>query len=341
MDTSQMDTIKARYSIFLPVKNGGYYISAAITSILAQESADFALIILENKSEDNTLSIIREYSDPRITVLEASNALGIYENWQRVHTLLQSGMISSEFSTIIGHDDTFYPAFLANIEKLIDAYPDASLYQTHFDLIDAEGNISRPCRPIPTRESAKDFFLARCWGIRDSFGTGYVFRSNDYIKVGGIPDLPWLLWSDDLLIIRLARLSYKICGGESGFAYRLHSKSTSGLISPNKFIALAKALKIYVNEIEGSHLEFLSHNHDKIAFGYMIARAVDILNLPFNLSMFGDEVSNIINQAASKSVQLLQGNKLQGLSGAGRLNQITSKLNKYHQTLQLFAKMIP
>lgn len=335
---SQLQPIKAKYSIFLPVKNGEKYIATAIESILAQQLSDFVLIILENKSTDKTLSIVRGYDDSRIVVIEAPRGLDIYDSWRRVYDLIQSGLVSSEFSTIIGYDDIFYPMFLKNIEELISAYPGASLYQTHFDLIDEGGNIKRPCKAIPAREYAKDFFLARCWGIRDSFGTGYVFRTSDYIKVGGIPDLPLLLWSDDLLVIHLTKLSYKVCGGQSSFAYRLHNKSASGAVTTKKFMALAEALKCYVEEIESHNKELLIFNNDKIAFGYLIAKQIDLLSFPFRTRLLGKETTKTIEQVDEKVDQLLQSNTMDTLSEANISDRVWYRLRKYYIFLKLLSQ---
>lgn len=331
----QLQPIKAKYSIFLPVRDGGEYITFAIESILAQQVSDFILIILENKSTDNTLSIVRTYDDPRIIVIEAPCDLGIYDSWRRVYDLIQSGSVISDYTTIIGHDDIFYPIFLKNIEDLISAYPEASLYQTHFDLIDDAGVIRRPCKPIPNRENAKDFFMARCWGMRDSFGTGYVFRSKDYIKIGGIPDLPTLLWSDDLLVINLTKMSYKVCGSQPSFAYRLHNKSASGAVSSKKFRALAEALNLYIEEIENHNEEFLIHPNDRVAFGYLIARQIELLRFPLSTMLLGKEISITIEQMKKKSSQLLGCHTVNTLSEANILERMWRELKKYYIALKL------
>lgn len=40
---------------------------------------------------------------------------------------------------MIKHDDLLYPEFLAGIGDLADQHPDATLFQTAFDLIDSDG----------------------------------------------------------------------------------------------------------------------------------------------------------------------------------------------------------
>ncbi len=327
-----------KFTIFLPVRNGRNYISSCIESILSQEYENFDLVILENKSTDDTLSIVRSYDDPRIKVIEASSTLGMYENWRRVYELIQSGKVSSEFSTIIGHDDILYSSFLKGIVELITTYPDASLYQTHFDLIDAAGNLKRPCKPIPAREYAKDFLLARCWGNRDSFGTGYVFRTTDYEKIGGIPDLPSLLWSDDLMIVRLTTLSYKVCGGGARFAYRLHSDSVSGSLSKTRFTAMVNALNKYQKEIEKHHQDLLVDDYDKVAFGFFLARQMEEVNLPLRSMLFDTETISIIKRLNELAHFYLKGNtvnKISELSSRWLFGQLRTSLRRWKRALKL------
>ena len=304
MEVLELNVRSAKFAIFMPVRNGANYIASAIDSILGQGVHDFVLIVLDNCSSDGTLAIARRYSDPRIVLVEGKDNLGIYASWHRAHTWLAEGRVNAEFVTVIGHDDLFYPDFLQNILELISAYPDASLYQTHFDLIDGDDAVRRPCRPIPAREFAKDFFLARCAFMRDSFGTGYVFRASDYVKVGGIPDLPSLLWSDDLLVISLASLAYKACAGQCSFAYRLHYGSASGAVTAGKFVSLAKALSKYVAVIEENHKTFLSFDTDRLAFAQYLARQSAMLSIPFRRKLLGDETSATIDDIRRRAAAM-------------------------------------
>lgn len=274
MNDLSSNSEKVKYAIFLPVKNGGKYIAAAIQSVLAQSYSNFQLVILENRSSDATLSIVGSFTDRRISVLESAKELGIYESWQRVHDLLARKLIDAEFCTIIGHDDVFYPNFLHTIDQLTVSHPTASLYQTHFNIVDEHGNIGRPCRPIPQRETYRDFFVARCWRLRDSFGTGYVFRVSDYLKVGGIPDLPLLLWSDDLLVMRLTRLAWKATAIDICFAYRLHSESTSGGLTKSKLTAVVSAADAFTDIIQLEFGDLISDAYGKASMGNYINNQV-------------------------------------------------------------------
>src|SRR6185436_20375677 len=86
------------------------------------------------------------------------------------------------------------------------------------------------CLPIPFRESGENFLHARQHYDRDSFGTGYVMRSHDYKKIGGLPSLPSLYYADDLAVYKLTKLSEKVCSPECLFAYRYHRFSASYVV---------------------------------------------------------------------------------------------------------------
>ncbi len=225
-----------RFSVILPVHNGEPYIGAAIESVLAQTYPHFDLLVLENGSQDRTVSIVQSYQDTRIRLLEAGKSLSIQENWQRILSLEMA-----EYITILGHDDLLYPGFLEEIAQLIQQVPDAALYQTHFDIIGSSGELLRPCKPIPYRESA-DHFLAdtQCFQ-RDSFGTGYIMRAADYQRMGGLPDFPALYYADDIAWLRLIGVGEKICSPKILFAYRFHVSSTGHRVGLKDLYLASKA----------------------------------------------------------------------------------------------------
>ena len=59
-------------SVIMPVYNIEKYLSEAVESILSQTFSDFELIILDDKSTDNTLSVAKKYAeqDKRIKIIE-------------------------------------------------------------------------------------------------------------------------------------------------------------------------------------------------------------------------------------------------------------------------------
>ena len=216
-----------KFSIILPVRNGGEYVKKCLQSILSQSLHDFNLAVLDNCSEDDTVQWIEQLQDSRITIIKASQPLSMEANWARIMKVPKN-----EFMTIIGHDDLLHPDYLATMDALIKKHPKASLYQAHFKFIDAKGNDIRPCLPMAEVQRADEFLACEMTRTMDSMGTGYMMRSADYAAAGGIGvHYPNLIFADYELWVKLTIINYKATAQDECFSYRLHnniSKLTNG-----------------------------------------------------------------------------------------------------------------
>ena len=216
-----------KFSIILPVYNGGELIKECVKSILSQHLTDFNLLVLDSNSTDDTVKYLESLNDYRIIIYKSEKNLSIVENWARIRTIPKN-----EFITLIGHDDILNHSYLEDISDLIERYPDASLYQTHFNYIDAKGILIKPCKPMAIRQTIDQFLGAQMNQTIDSMGTGYMMRSKDFDLVGGMPtNYPNLIFADYELFMRLTQLSYKATSEKFGFSYRVHnsvSKITNG-----------------------------------------------------------------------------------------------------------------
>lgn len=211
-----------RISIVLPVRNGWPYVKECVESVLAQTYPHFDFIVLDNQSTDNTVPWLKTLTDGRIRLLRSQAPLSIVESWARVKDVEKQ-----EYMTLIGHDDTFDPDFLMTIMALTDRFPDSALYQTGARLINAEGKTIRSCKAVPERETAAQYLKARFTSQRDIFGTGFVMRSADYDRLGGIPQFEKLFFADDALWLSLLGQSSKAADPAEHFAVRIHPGSES------------------------------------------------------------------------------------------------------------------
>lgn len=211
---------ETRFSVVIPTHNGEAYIASAIESVLSQSYQNFEIIVLEHESTERTLEIVGSYDDPRVRLYSTNQPQTIESNWARILDLELA-----EYLTILGHDDILYPEFLEEISNLIVQEPNASLYATHFHIIDSNGSIIRPCKPTPYKETGEAFMRARQRFQRDSFATGYVMRSADYKQVGGFRPISRLFYADDLAFYSLANIAGKVCSSRYLFGYRYHRKS--------------------------------------------------------------------------------------------------------------------
>ncbi len=211
----------AKFSIILPVRNGGEHIKECVHSILAQTCTDFNLVILDNKSTDGTTEWIGTLKDERIKHFLSNQSLSIEENWHRILTAPRN-----EFITLIGHDDILQPDYLQVMSQLIDAHPDASLYLAHFSYIDVDGKKIRDCVPMDEKEMPGPFLTKYLENRIDLMGTGFIMRGKDYEAIGGIPMYPNLLFADFELWINLAKKNYMAVSSQNCFAFRIHASTT-------------------------------------------------------------------------------------------------------------------
>jgi len=214
-----------KFSIILPVRNGGELVKKCVKSILAQKVNNFDLVVLDNFSTDGTLEWLKSLKDHRIITYPSNQPLSIEQNWSRIIEVSKG-----EFITLIGHDDLLDEDYLEKMNHLIELNPTASLYQSHFRFIRADGLKVRCCKKMTAHYSGAGYLKALLNDELDTMGTGYMMRSKDYDAVGGIPQFPNLLFADHALWISLASISKMVVNENETFSYRLNQSvsKTSG-----------------------------------------------------------------------------------------------------------------
>jgi len=231
-----------KYSFLVPTYNSDRWIQPCINGILSQTYPAFEIIIFDTGSTDGTLAWIRSLEDSRIRIYTTDVRLGIVENWQRFTTVPKN-----EFMTIIGHDDILYPDYLATIDQLIEKYPDAGLYQTHFNFIDAKGELIRACAPMYPKITPAAFLASVLQNNLEITATGFMVRSKEYDAMGGIPAYPSLLYADIELWLRLIMKSYLAVAPEPCFEFRLHVDNTSKATGQFRLDAFELLIEFFIN----------------------------------------------------------------------------------------------
>lgn len=244
-----------KFSVILPVRNGGAYLKQCVESVLNQTYSDFNLIVLENSSTDGSAEWLEGLNHKKMQVITSGETLDICGNWGRI-TSIPKG----EFITLIGHDDILLPHYLETMNRLIEQHPNASLYQAHFDYIDAQGVKVRGCQPMPPTLTVGGFLNGQLTQTLDSMGTGYMIRSADYDRLGGIPmHYPNLIFADYELWMRLCGIHFMAVTPETCFQYRLHqsvSRVTNGEDYQQAYFTYLRFLETYRQNNEEVRLEF-------------------------------------------------------------------------------------
>ena len=254
-----------KYSIILPVRNGGHYLKECVNGILAQTFGDFNCIVLDNCSTDGTTEWLQSLEDPRIVLHRSDKSLTIEENWSRIKDVPKN-----EFMTMIGHDDWLQPFYLEEMNALIGRHPAAGLYQTHFTYIDQDGRFVRNCLPMDEHQCLHEFLSCQMARTIDSTGTGYMMRSADYDRTGGMsPGFPNLIFADYALWTDLMLKGYKATASRDCFSYRLHdslSKTTNGMVYQAAFGKYVAHMKQMMEKDPATHAAVQRYGKDMLLY---------------------------------------------------------------------------
>lgn len=132
----------ARVSVILNTYNSARFLSQTIATVLAQSFTDFELLIIDDGSQDDTLGIAAQVSDPRLQIQSYPNG-GIATSRNR--GLSQS---TAELVAFLDHDDLWHPDKLAQqVIALDQAGPRAALAYSWIELISEAGDLIRPYPP--------------------------------------------------------------------------------------------------------------------------------------------------------------------------------------------------
>ena len=232
------------YSIIIPFKTGKQYLIDCLQSVLAQDYPHYEIIVLADitSNTDDALHAIKDLNNPKISVQLSDKNLDILQNWGRIKDLDKK-----EYMTILGYDDILSKGFLTCINNLINTYPEASLYHTHFNYINSNSETIKKCQSLPTQMTASDYLEYTLKETIDIMATGYVFKSKDYDAIGGIPtNYPNLIYADAQLWIALTKKSYLVVDPAIQFSFRIHpsvTKTSKDKILLDAFIIFLAYLK--------------------------------------------------------------------------------------------------
>ena len=159
-----------RVSIVLPVYNGSKYIRESLDSIVNQTYKDWELIIVNDCSTDNTLSIVEEYviKDERIKVINN-------EENQKLPKSLNIGfrLTKGEYLTWTSDDNMFCEFALQRMVDCLDAKSEYSMVCADYECINSEGK---------TIDSVTDFDELKLF-YRNCVGACFLYRREvlDYV----------------------------------------------------------------------------------------------------------------------------------------------------------------
>lgn len=235
-----------KYTFLLPAFKAKY-LSIAIESILSQTYKDFKLIVVDDASPEDLKSIVKSFSDDRISYIRNKINLGgrnLCDNW---HHCLQ--YVSTEYMVLASDDDLYEKDFLEYVDKYTSAYPQSSVVRCNTRIINGKGEIEKEDDVFKTANISLagyllDFFQKQVRCIANT-----VYKTS-WIKEHGysVYDLAW--HTDNMTAFKAAEDNGIILIGDKVlFNFRVSGINISSTNTVEYILRKSKASSLYFSEL--------------------------------------------------------------------------------------------
>ena len=125
---NKRSTNQSWFSVIIPLYNKEKSIRSTIESVLNQTYPGFELIVVNDGSTDNSISVVKQFNDERIKLFDKANG--------GVSSARNYGVEKSSYELIafLDADDLWLPQALEEFSFLINQFPEAELYATGFSI---------------------------------------------------------------------------------------------------------------------------------------------------------------------------------------------------------------
>lgn len=213
-----------RFSVIVPLYNKEEFVERTMQSVLAQSYSDFELIVVDDGSTDNSLTVAKDCAkknEEKCQIVSLPNG--------GVATARNNGVAHAkgDYVCFLDSDDWWEPDFLSEMAGLIDRYPEAGMYGTGFYLVK---NGQKRIAPI---------------GIDSNFDEGYINYCQVYAKTLCMP-----ITSSSVAVSR--QLFLETRGFRKGISLGEDFDLWIRLALKNKVALVAKPLANYFQDIPPS-----------------------------------------------------------------------------------------
>lgn len=208
--------IKVSVSFILPAYKRRF-LKEAIASILAQTYRDIELVVVDDNSPEKLEEVVNEFKDERLKFIHHEVNLGgknLVAAWDYAMTFA-----TGEWCVLASDDDIYLPQYTEKLLELAAEHPEARLLHSRIARIDAEGKWINVGEERAEIESPVRFVFARAALGLAQAAPEFMFRLEDYRKLGGFVDFPLAWFSDDATWFSFAKEGV-VCTSEVLFLFR-------------------------------------------------------------------------------------------------------------------------
>ena len=166
-------------TVILPVYNGETYLSKCIDSILNQTFEDFEFLIIDDCSNDSSVSIINNYKDLRIKLISNNKNLGLTKT-------LNKGLkvASGNYIARIDQDDFSNKDRLFKQMEYLNNSPKTKLIGSSCNIIDENDKIIKSIKCPTSRKNILKKFVKSNPFLHSSV----IFDKKTALNLGGYPE---------------------------------------------------------------------------------------------------------------------------------------------------------
>jgi glycosyltransferase involved in cell wall biosynthesis len=169
--------IKDQVSIIIPTYNHGNYIGKCIESIICQTYNNWEAIIVNNNSTDNTIEIIKNFNDNRISVLNINNQ-GIIAKSRNIGIQHAKG----DYIAFLDSDDWWYSN---KLDVIMSKKEDADFIYHHLDIYRNDKKTNKKHRVRPLKTPVFEDLMINANAITNS---SVVVKKNILLKAGSLSE---------------------------------------------------------------------------------------------------------------------------------------------------------
>lgn len=315
-----MENHPVEVSIIIPNYNHSRFLKQRIESVLAQTYTDYEIILLDDASTDDSVSILNHYiTNSRVAHLEINsvNTGSPFAQWQKGISLSHG-----KYIWIAESDDAADASFLEKAVSVLNQYPHASFCFLGSHCVDEKGNqLSTDFDRWTSKQlrrphnigvfDGEDYIKHNLyWRNYIYNASGVIFCKQSFEKVKDLSCFMMRYSGDWLFWIEMARQGDVIEIYEKMNYFRLHSSSTTvvGNLSGNAMLEDIEVVSFVEKNLSG-----IGHYKRLLRHG-MLYKNIKRLNIPLAIrkQLYGElgkkfsvGVGSYILERLNKSISFL------------------------------------
>ena len=250
-----------KISVVIPLYNKQNCIRETLNSVFNQSYTDFEVLVVDDGSTDDSLEVVKEFSDKRLRIIEKPNS--------GVSATRNVGIAaaSNDWIAFLDADDVWTSFHLETLVKLHDRFPNAEVLCSNYEKFSSNENYVDKLEKIEQKMNCfivEDYYERLLSGKHVIWSSTAVVRKDCFEKVGGFNER--LIKGEDLELWGRLFESFTMVQTEFVTAfYRLDP--TDG--NATKKVSLVKKYAVYYYKPQLWKSSYKSMFECKVIYNYL------------------------------------------------------------------------